>query len=80
MKKKDDDLNYTKYLSFVGVPFLLVVAPTCGFFIGYALDKYFNTKPYLAYIFLVLGIIAGIREFYRLVKEIGNIDNDKPDH
>lgn len=78
MKEPDDDASYTKYLSFVGVPFLLVVAPTCGFFIGFWLDKYFNTKPYLTYIFLVLGIVAGIREFYRLVKELG--DSDKPDH
>lgn len=78
MDEEDEDNGYTKYLSLIGVPFLLVVAPLCGYFIGDWLDMYFNTSPYLAYIFLALGIFAAIREFYKLVKQFG--DDDHTNH
>ena len=78
MTSPDDDENHLKYLSLIGVPLLLVVSPICGYFIGYWLDVYFDTEPYLSYLFLFLGIVAGVREFYRLVREFN--DDDKSDH
>ena len=78
MDEDEEDNGNTKYLGLIGVPFLLVVAPICGYYIGFWMDGYFNTSPYLAYGFLVLGVIAAIREFYHLVKKFG--DNDHTDH
>lgn len=72
MDEEDEDSGYTRYLSLIGVPFLLVVAPICGYFMGYWLDNHLNTTPYLSYIFLAFGIFAGIREFYKLVKQFGD--------
>lgn len=77
MEKPEDDNDYTRYLSLIGTPLLLIIAPICGYFMGYWLDKYFNTAPYLSYIFLLLGVIAGIREFHKLIKEFGNNDQSK---
>jgi F0F1-type ATP synthase assembly protein I len=77
MEENKNDPQYTRYLSFVGAPFVLVVAPICGYFIGSWLDTYFGTYPYLSYGLLILGIISGIREFYKLVKSVGN--DDQPD-
>jgi ATP synthase protein I len=59
---------------FVILPFVLAVPPILGWFIGKWLDKHLHTSPYLKYVFLILGILAGIRECYRLIKEYG----DKP--
>jgi ATP synthase protein I len=75
MKKLQEPQNFTKYLGYAGTPFLLVVAPCFGYFIGFWLDNYFQTTPYLSYFFLSLGVVAGIREFYKLVKEIGKDDH-----
>jgi ATP synthase protein I len=47
----------------------LVLSTFVGLAIGYWLDKFFNTSPWLTIIFLVLGIIAGFRELFRMAKK-----------
>lgn len=60
----------------------LVIATAVGLAIGYFLDKAFGTRPYLTIIFLILGIIAGFRELFRLARESsgseGNDNNGTP--
>jgi ATP synthase protein I len=41
-----------------------------GLVIGLALDRYLGTEPWLALIFLILGVIAGFLALFRLAKEI----------
>lgn len=43
-----------------------------GWLIGRWLDKKLDTAPYLMYLFLILGFIAGFRELYRIIKRFGN--------
>ncbi len=57
--------------AFVIIPFTLAVPPVLGWALGTWLDKKFNTEPYLMYIFLALGILSGIRECYRIIKNFG---------
>lgn len=52
--------------SYVSLPFVLAIPPIVGWYIGSWLDKYFGTAPYGMYILLVLGIIGGVRECYRI--------------
>jgi len=52
---------------YVTLPFVLAIPPIIGWYIGSWLDKYFKTAPYAMYILLVLGIVGGVREFYRIV-------------
>jgi ATP synthase protein I len=40
-------------------------------FVGYLLDRYFTTTPLLSIVFLLLGVAAGFRNFFRLVKRYG---------
>ncbi len=54
------------FLSSVGIAMAISIA--MGAFIGYHLDKYFGTKPYLSYLFLGLGIAAAFRSLYVLYK------------
>ncbi len=60
------------------VGFNLVAATFIGLAIGYGLDALFNTSPWLTIIFLILGIIAGFRELYRLAQKQDN-GTDKKD-
>jgi len=41
-----------------------------GLAIGYLLDRFFHTKPWLTIIFLILGIVAAFRSLLSLAKEI----------
>ncbi len=41
-----------------------------GLVIGLALDRYLGTAPWMALIFLILGVIAGFRALFQLLKEI----------
>lgn len=42
----------------------LVFAVVIGFGIGYFLDNWLGTKPWLMLIFLIFGVAAGFRNFY----------------
>ena len=43
----------------------LVAATFIGLAMGYFLDKWLGTEPWLLIIFLLLGIAAGFRDVYR---------------
>lgn len=46
----------------------LVVATFVGLAIGYFLDKFLGTSPWLLIIFLLLGITAGFIQLFRTAK------------
>ena len=48
----------------------LVSGVIVGMAMGYYLDKYFGTKPWLTLVFLIFGIIAGYRNMFRELKRI----------
>lgn len=48
----------------------LVSGVVVGIAMGYYLDKYFDTKPWLTLIFLIFGIIAGYRNMFREMQRI----------
>ena len=56
----------------------LTVAIMIGAVMGYALDRYLNTKPWFLAIGVVVGGAAGCLNVYRVAKDI-SIDNDN-DH
>lgn len=58
--------------AYITIPFVLGVPPIIGWLIGSWLDKYFGTGPYLMFVLIALGFIAGFREFYRIVKKYGD--------
>jgi ATP synthase protein I len=54
--------------STLGLEMGLSVALGVG--IGYYLDKWLNTEPWLLIVFLLLGVIAGFRSLYRALKRL----------
>jgi len=50
----------------------LVAATFIGLAIGWFLDRVFGTRPYLTIVFLILGIIAGFRELFKMAKKENN--------
>jgi ATP synthase protein I len=54
--------------STLGLEMGLSVALGVG--IGYYLDKWLHTEPWLLIVFLLLGVIAGFRSLYRAMKRL----------
>lgn len=57
---------------YLTIPFVLAVPPIVGWFIGSRLDIFFATTPMLTYVFIILGLFSGFREFYRIIKKYGD--------
>lgn len=57
--------------AFVMIPFVMAVPPIVGWYLGSWLDGLLGTS-YLMYVFLVLGVIGGARECYRIIKEFSD--------
>ena len=56
--------------SSLGIEMGLCVAIGIG--MGYYLDRYFETSPYLTIIFMIFGIIAAMKTIYQLMKKLEN--------
>jgi ATP synthase protein I len=47
-----------------------------GAIIGYYLDKWLHTEPWLLIVFLIFGVIAGFRSLYRALKRLQREDKE----
>jgi ATP synthase protein I len=63
-----DKSIWRQLLEASAIPLNLVVATFVGLAIGYFLDRFLGTSPYLTIVFLLLGIIAGFRELFRFAR------------
>ena len=50
----------------------LVLSTFVGLAIGYGLDSLFHSSPWLTIIFLIIGIITGFLELFRIAKKQDN--------
>jgi len=57
----------------------LVLATFVGLAMGYGLDSLLGTSPWLTFIFLILGIIAGFREIIRVARKQDENGSDTKD-
>ena len=72
MKKNIKLLRRLFPLSTIGL--ILTSCVGIGYFIGNYLDNKFKTFPYLMLILTLLGIVAGFREVFILIKK--QMEND----
>jgi ATP synthase protein I len=57
----------------------LVSATFVGLAMGYWLDRWLGTSPWLLLVFLVLGIVAGFRNVLVEVRKIQRADRNETD-
>lgn len=76
MDNQNEKDNQQKRLRFAGalitIPFVLAVPPVIGLYAGMWLDEKFGTW-FLMPLLIVLGVVAGVRECYRLIKKYGSL-------
>lgn len=54
----------------MSLPFVIGIPPLVGWWLGSHLDEALDTKPYFMFGLLVIGIMAAIRETYRIIRRI----------
>ncbi|MBN2654154.1 MAG: AtpZ/AtpI family protein [Nitrospirae bacterium] len=74
--KKDKDTQdqkpfFRQFLEASSIGMYLVIATFVGLAMGYGLDSLMGTSPYMTFIMLFVGIIAGFREIFRVVNKQG---------
>lgn len=67
-KEKIRQIKELSFFSSVGLTLALSIF--IGLFVGYWLDRHFDTRPWLTLIFLGLGIAAGYRNIGMAIKRI----------
>lgn len=73
MKKETKDaIRLLAMASTMGLSMALAVF--MGYGIGWYLDKWFDTKPVLTYIFLIFGIIAGFKNIWVIGKRLQEME------
>ena len=64
MRHEDEDANSKSGLAYAAA-FSLFAAVAAGLLIGWLLDRWLGTKPWLLVVGIVLGAAAGFYEFIR---------------
>lgn len=52
------------------IPLIMLAAPAVGYFLGSYLDRLLGTSGVMMVVFLLLGVVAGGFESYKIIKEI----------
>jgi ATP synthase protein I len=67
--RDDEETNRKSGIAYAAALTLFVsVATMCG--VGWLLDRWLETRPWLMVVGLVLGAVAGFYEFFRLTSKL----------
>ena len=68
--EKRKDPQYKQFVRYSSIGLEMGLSVAIGVTIGYYLDRFFNTSPWLTLIFLILGSVAGFRRLFSLLKDL----------
>ncbi len=66
-KKSENILDYNAKSSYLAVGLDFTVTIAVASFLGYEIDKYLNTKPWVFLVFFVFGFITACYNIFRKV-------------
>lgn len=75
--EEDQKKLYKKLARYSAIGLEMGFSVAIGVAIGYFLDRYLNTGPWLTLVFLILGIAAGFRSLFSLVKSLDKDGRNK---
>lgn len=67
-----------KYLRLSTVGLELGLSVLIGLFVGQYLDEWLGTEPWLLLLFLILGMVAGFRSIFRLLRDLNARKDNEP--
>ena len=54
----------------LSIPFVLGLSPVVGSAIGWVMDRVFGTRPLFMVLGLLLGVAAGVRETWFIIRQV----------
>ena len=75
--KDKRQMRYWLNAGSIGISFVSAIA--IGTLIGFYLDRYFGTKPYLTIFFMIMGIAAGFKNMIYFIKRTDAYRDDEKD-
>jgi len=75
--EKDKKKLYKQVTRYSAIGLEMGFSVAIGAAIGYYLDKYLDTGPWLTLIFLILGVVAGFRSLFSLMRDIDKNEGSK---
>ena len=75
--QEDRKRLYKRVMRYSAVGLEMGFSVAIGVAIGYYLDRYFHTGPWLTLIFLILGVVAGFRSLFSLMKDLDKDERRK---
>jgi ATP synthase protein I len=77
MNEKSRRPDFRRLAELSSVALILPSSIAVGLFLGYFLDRWLSTAPWLLLIFTVLGIVSGLLSLFRALKK--EMKNEPPD-
>lgn len=74
---EDKKKLYKKVVRYSAIGLEMGFSVAIGVAIGYFLDRFLRTGPWLTLIFLILGVIAGFRSLFSLMKSVDRDERKK---
>ncbi len=74
MASNDKKELFSSFMTYGTLGLEMGVSLVIGLGIGYFLDRYFGTSPVLLIIFMIFGLIAGMKRLYTLWKRMEEED------
>ncbi len=71
--KQPSKINYRKIAAISSLGLMLPSSIVVGLFLGYYLDKFFGTRPWLLLVFFILGAVSG---FYSLLRGLSKFKDE----
>jgi len=71
--KQPSKTNYRKIATISSLGLMLPSSIAVGLFLGYYLDKFFGTHPWLLLVFFILGAVSG---FYSLIRGLSKFKDE----
>lgn len=75
---KDKKEVFRSLISYSSLGLEMGLSVAIGIGIGYFLDSYFKTSPYLTIIFMLFGVVAAFKTIFTLMRKIER--EDKRNH
>lgn len=75
--KTPQKADWFKHLEYSAVGIEMGLSVAAGALIGYGLDQYLGTKPWMLFLWFFAGVLAGFRALWRTLQKLKDSSRDE---